>query len=95
MKNILIMTLIISSSLVSFLVVSLARAEDGVSEKEILIGESTNFKLARPKSVHAGAELFFNKLNTSGGVNGRKFKMIILEDNYMSKKDFANITTLH
>ena len=69
----------------------MASAEDGVTDTEITIGESTTLTLARPKSVHSGAQLFFAKLNASGGVNGRKIKLLMMEDGYVPKKAYDNI----
>ncbi len=89
----------------SFLFLSLCRAafaqtqsdrkgEIGVSENEIRIGQSTNMQLARPKSLFLGAQVFFNKINRSGGVNGRKIKIIMLDDDYNPKNTHDNVKLL-
>ncbi len=68
-----------------------AYAEDGVTDSEITIGESTTLSLARPKSVHSGAQLFFTKLNANGGVNGRKINLLMIDDGYLPKKAYENV----
>jgi branched-chain amino acid transport system substrate-binding protein len=70
------------------------KAESGVSEHEIRIGQTTNLQLARPKSLFLGAQLFFTKLNSSGGVHGRKIKIIMLDDGYVPKNAHDNVKTL-
>lgn len=60
-------------------------AEDGVTDKEILLG-STN-ALGGPSSflgiqTNHGMNTYFNYLNEKGGVQGRKIKVIALDDGY-------------
>jgi branched-chain amino acid transport system substrate-binding protein len=74
-----------------------ALAEDGVSKGEILVGMSN--ALSGPSSalgtgMKAGAEAFFKKLNAGGGVNGRKVKLISLDDGYEPENTVKNTEKL-
>lgn len=62
-----------------------ARAEVGVSDKDILIGVCT--PLTGPSSARGiqsreGAETYIDKINAAGGVNGRKVKVLFRDDGY-------------
>jgi ABC-type branched-subunit amino acid transport system substrate-binding protein len=67
-----------------------ASAEDqGVSENEIVIGMSnalTGPASALGTGVKNGALTYFNKVNSSGGINGRKIKVISYDDGYEPKQ---------
>ena len=57
----------------------------GISENEILIGSSS--PLTGPANflgtqLVQGSQSYFNKINENGGINGRKIKMITLDDKY-------------
>lgn len=65
-----------------------AGAEQGVTDREILVGMSN--ALTGPASalgigMKAGAQTYFNKVNASGGVHGRKIKLISYDDGYEPK----------
>jgi branched-chain amino acid transport system substrate-binding protein len=63
----------------------IAFAEDGVSKGEIVIGMSnalTGPASALGTGIKSGAEAYFKKVNGSGGVNGRKIKLISMDDGY-------------
>ncbi len=63
-------------------------AEQGVTDREILVG-MTN-ALTGPASalgigMKTGAAVYFNKLNASGGVRGRKIRLVSYDDGYEPK----------
>lgn len=63
-------------------------AEPGVTADTILIGQSaglTGGQAAYSKDVKTGIESYFNTVNKAGGVNGRKLKLVTLDD--QGKKD--------
>ena len=69
----------------------------GVSADTILIGQSA--ALSGPaeqlgKEMKAGAEAYFEVVNKSGGVNGRKIKLISVDDGYEPDKAAANTKKL-
>src|SRR5437762_3309514 len=60
-------------------------AEEGVTQSEIVIGMSN--ALSGPAAglgtgVKTGALAYINKVNTAGGVNGRKIKLVSYDDGY-------------
>jgi ABC-type branched-subunit amino acid transport system substrate-binding protein len=60
-----------------------AQAQEGVSKTSIVIGQSVALigpgsALAAP--FHAGAKLYFDKVNAAGGVHGRKIELVTLDD---------------
>ncbi len=79
------------SSLVSF-----AFAQ-GVTSDTILIGQSA--ALSGPaeelgKEMKAGAEAYFDAINKGGGINGRKIKLVSLDDGYEPDRAKANTQKL-
>ena len=63
--------------------------EQGVSATEIMIGMSnavTGPASALGLGVKNGALTYFNKVNSSGGINGRKIKVISYDDGYEPKQ---------
>ncbi|HZR47790.1 MAG TPA: ABC transporter substrate-binding protein [Candidatus Manganitrophaceae bacterium] len=76
-----------------FLSASFSRAEDGITEKEILLGMSSS--QAGPlseigRSIKDGATVYFNKVNAAGGVQGRKIKLLVSDDGYQPQKAIEN-----
>ncbi|SRR5579884_53421 len=68
-------------------------AEDGVTEKEILVGMSngqTGPTSELGNNMKAGATVYFNKVNAAGGIGGRKIKLIVRDDNYQPPLTIAN-----
>jgi ABC-type branched-subunit amino acid transport system substrate-binding protein len=66
-----------------------AAEEQGISGNEIVIGMSN--ALTGPASalgigVKNGALAYFNKVNSSGGINGRKIKVVSYDDGYEPKQ---------
>jgi branched-chain amino acid transport system substrate-binding protein len=60
-------------------------AEDGVTPEEILLGQSC--ALTGPAGdlgtkMRTGLEAYFSKVNESGGINGRKIRLISKDDGY-------------
>ena len=69
----------------------------GVSGDTILIGQSAALSgpaEALGKEMKAGAEAYFDVVNKSGGVNGRKIKLISLDDGYEPDRAKANTQKL-
>ncbi|HXM56562.1 MAG TPA: ABC transporter substrate-binding protein [Candidatus Dormibacteraeota bacterium] len=68
----------------------------GVTGDAIAIG-TTNAEtgvVSAPASLtKAGAQAVFDKANASGGVNGRKIKVTVLDDGYTAPKAVANVRT--
>lgn len=59
------------------------RSQDGVSKTAIVLGQSlalTGPGSALAQPFHQGAKLYFDRLNASGGVNGRKIELVTLDD---------------
>ena len=75
----------------------LARAEPGVSETAITLGMSSPF--SGPNGIY-GTEMrevitaYFDQINKSGGINGRKLELIALDDGYETEKTLANTKVL-
>ncbi len=73
---------------------SILYAEDGISDKEILVGMST--ALSGPAmflgaSFKSGAEAYISKVNDSGGIHGRKIRLIAYDDGYEPSRAVPNI----
>ena len=72
---------------------SFSQAEDGVTDKEILIGMSngqTGPISENGKMMKEGATVYFNKVNAAGGVQGRKIRLLVYDDLYQAPIVFAN-----
>ncbi|MBL0124717.1 MAG: ABC transporter substrate-binding protein [Betaproteobacteria bacterium] len=70
---------------------------EGVTPDTILIGQSA--ALSGPaeelgKEMKSGAEAYFDIINKAGGVNGRKIKIVSLDDGYEPEKAAANTRKL-
>ncbi|MBG9389756.1 ABC transporter substrate-binding protein [Caenimonas sp. DR4.4] len=60
-----------------------AQAQDGITKTSIVLGQSVALigpgsALAAP--FHAGAKIYFDKVNAAGGINGRKIELVTLDD---------------
>ena len=76
---------------------TLAAAETGVTDGSILIGQSV--PLTGPAQelgieMRLGAKLYFDHINSQGGVNGRKIKLLTLDDGYEPERATANTRQL-
>jgi ABC-type branched-subunit amino acid transport system substrate-binding protein len=74
-----------------------ATAENGVTKKEILIGQS--IPLTGPlgelgKDASTAAKAYFDFINEQGGIHGRKIRFITLDDAYNTEKCNANVKHL-
>jgi branched-chain amino acid transport system substrate-binding protein len=72
-------------------------AEQGVTDKEIVIGMST--ALSGPASMlgtsfKSGVELYLDAVNSAGGVYGRKIRLIAYDDRYEPTNAVAHVNTL-
>jgi ABC-type branched-subunit amino acid transport system substrate-binding protein len=84
-------------ALTMLLFAGFAAAEQGVTDKEILIGMST--ALSGPSSVlgtsfKSGVELYLDGVNSAGGVFGRKIRLIAYDDRYEPTNAVAHVNTL-
>ena len=74
-----------------------AASAQGVSSSTILIGQSaaqSGPAQELGKEMRAGAEAYFEAINKAGGINGRKIKLISLDDGYEPDKAVANTRKL-
>lgn len=73
------------------------KKDEGVSEKEVLLGSSEPLSgtLAyMGKAVDEGMRTYFDMVNEQGGVNGRKVKLITYDDELKPAKSVANAKLL-
>ena len=80
-----------------FALSGLCAAEDGVSSDTIVIGQSA--PLTGPAAMignaaRAGALAYFEHVNRSGGVNGRKIVLETVDDGFQAEKAAENTRTL-
>jgi ABC-type branched-subunit amino acid transport system substrate-binding protein len=62
---------------------ALAHAEEGVSKTSIVLGQSvalTGPSALLGQSFAQGAKLYFDRLNATGGINGRAIELVTLDD---------------
>jgi ABC-type branched-subunit amino acid transport system substrate-binding protein len=74
-----------------------ARAENGVHAGEIVIGQSaslTGTAAEVGQQLRDGALAYFETVNRKGGVNGRKIRLISLDDGGQAKRGEDNTTKL-
>jgi len=85
---------VLLSTVLSFSATSFSQ---GVSVDTILIGQSAALSGPAEKlgtEMKAGAEAYFDVVNKSGGINGRKIKLISVDDGYEPEKAAANTKKL-
>ncbi|WP_114970680.1 ABC transporter substrate-binding protein [Rhodoferax ferrireducens] len=85
------------ASLVLVLASSLAQAETGVTDKEILIGQFA--AISGPAAqlgqrMQLGMQTYFTAVNAQGGVNGRTIKLLTRDDGYEPEKAAAAVKAL-
>lgn len=76
---------------------SLWAETNGVTENEILIGQSCALSgpnLLLGTGMRDGALLYFNEINSKGGIHGKKIKLISYDDGYEPDRCLANTKTL-
>ena len=74
-----------------------ARAEDGITDKEVLVGAGLDLTGAVANwgvNIKAGMEAVFNRVNEAGGIHGRKIKLIAYDHVYQPPKAVANAKRL-
>ncbi|QJR14693.1 ABC transporter substrate-binding protein [Usitatibacter palustris] len=82
----------IALATLSFLVATLAAAQ-GVTESTIVLGQSvalTGPAAELGKDMQTGANLYFNFVNSRGGINGRKIVLKTLDDGYEPPRAVEN-----
>jgi branched-chain amino acid transport system substrate-binding protein len=70
---------------------------EGVTGAEVVIGQSCQLSgplAALSGEVRQGAKLYFDHVNSTGGVNGRKIRLVTLDDAYDPKKAADNTREL-
>jgi ABC-type branched-subunit amino acid transport system substrate-binding protein len=80
------------AALILALVSTIAIAENGVTDKEILIGQFA--AMSGPaaqlgKRMQVGMQAYFTAVNAQGGVNGRAIKLLTRDDGYEPEKAAA------
>lgn len=76
---------------------SLAKAEDGVTAAEILIGQSAQHSgplAPLSQELRQGASWYFADVNAKGGVHGRSIRLISLDDGYVASRAAENVKRL-
>jgi branched-chain amino acid transport system substrate-binding protein len=79
------------------LIAGLARAETGVSDREVLVGQFAAFTGAAGQlglRMKAGIDAHFKAVNAQGGVNGRQLKLVGRDDGYEPEKAKAAVKAL-
>ncbi|MBB6340030.1 ABC-type branched-subunit amino acid transport system substrate-binding protein [Pseudomonas fluvialis] len=75
----------LAAALLSALVVGGLRAEDGVSDDEVRLGmvnAQSGPAAGLGKGLHAGALAYFARVNSAGGVHGRRVSLLLRDDSY-------------
>jgi branched-chain amino acid transport system substrate-binding protein len=75
----------------------LANAETGISDTEITLGMSA--PLSGPNGAYgqemkAVIDAYFAQINKNGGINGRRLKLVALDDGYETNRTVVNAKTL-
>ncbi len=76
---------------------SLASADPGVSDSAITLGMSAPFSgpnAAYGEDMRQTIQGYFEQINKSGGINGRKLNLVTLDDGYETERTVANTQTL-
>lgn len=79
------------------LAAGLARAEPGVTDQKIVLGQSAAFSGPAAQlgiQLYAGAKAYFDLINVQGGIFGRKIEIQKLDDKYEADLAAANTKTL-
>ena len=87
----------ILAALALMCVTTLAVAQTGVTEKEILIGQfaaTTGPAAQLGQRMQIGMQAYFSSVNAQGGVNGRSIKLITRDDGYEPEKAAAAVNAL-
>src|SRR5262245_14363402 len=76
---------------------SAARAEDGITDKEVTVGAGLDLTGAVANwgvNIKAGMESVFNRVNDAGGIHGRKIKLVSYDHVYQPPKAVTNAKRL-
>jgi ABC-type branched-subunit amino acid transport system substrate-binding protein len=74
-----------------------ARAETGVTDREVLVGQFAAFSgpaAELGQRMRVGIEAHFKAVNAAGGVNGRQLKLVTRDDGYEPEKSKAAVKAL-
>jgi len=74
-----------------------ARAETGVTDREVVVGQFAAFSGPAGQlgqRMRAGIEAHFKAVNASGGVNGRQLKLVARDDGYEPDKSKVAVKAL-
>lgn len=86
-----------ATALVLVSAASSAQNSPGVTEREIVLGQSASFTgsfASQATSYRDGALAYFEHVNAKGGVAGRKIRLLSLDDAYVVDKAKANTEQL-
>ena len=78
-------------------VLGLHAAETGVTDQEITVGQFAAYSGAAGQlgqRMRAGIEAHFKAVNSSGGINGRRLKLVARDDGYEPEKAKAAVKAL-
>ncbi len=100
MKKIMEIQKKVSSAVIAvalLLTVGSVVAQDGVNNRSIVLGQS--IALTGPGSglavpFYTGAKIYFDRVNTAGGINGRKIELVTLDDTGRPTNTAANTKKL-
>jgi branched-chain amino acid transport system substrate-binding protein len=84
--------LIATTIAISLLATTLARAEDGVTADTVVFGQAAVLQgpaAALGTGMRAGIQAAFEEANRQGGIQGRKLKLISIDDGYEPDKAIA------
>ena len=79
----------IAAALLGWVLCSGALAEPGVNANEIVLGQAAGFTgsvAGTVKELTAGAKAYFDRVNATGGVHGRKIVLESLDDGFDPKR---------
>ncbi|HSV52596.1 MAG TPA: ABC transporter substrate-binding protein [Burkholderiaceae bacterium] len=85
------------ASLLFCLLPAVAGAQNGVSDKEIAVGQFAAFSgpaAQLGQRMQVGIEAYFKAVNAQGGVNGRTLKLVTRDDGYEPEKAAAAVKAL-
>src|SRR2546427_8238115 len=75
-----------------------ARAQQGVTDTEILLGGSNSFSgplaFTGEQATRFGVDLYFKAVNDGGGIHGRKVRTVDYDDGYKPQEAGANTRKL-
>lgn len=72
-------------------------SEIGISDDKILIGSSLNLSASgaeRAAEIKRASDLVFSKINSNGGIHGRRIEVLALDDGYSPPRTFQNTKKL-